>query len=411
MKPLIKSLLTALLLLPFFSFAQSNFKPGYVVSAKGDTIRGLIDLKDALYPQDITFKKLAGDASQSFKPNEIKYAEVYNAASFLAYKGPISTDRTEISKLAIGRHTDSKSVTVFLRLEQGGPNASLYSYADNTKTRYFIDNKQDGQPTELSYRIYFSAGEGTQTKTEEGYKAQLLELANKYVTDGNGLLDRIERAKYDVEDLRSITRGINNTKGAKKASVNNNAVFFIGLALNSTSFKPEGTDFPFFNPKSHTSVFPKISAGINLYPNPDVGKLMFKLEASFTRNSYKTDVDSYTDGRPLSKSNYGFDQNVYAFSPQIQYHLYNGNDFKFYINGGPSLNFSNYKGNSYHNNYSGQTAEPALETSSAWVSYPVKAGIVLGKKLDAGVTYVFPTESASSIKATSVQVGLSYLFL
>jgi len=410
MKPQIKLSLAVLLLLPFFSFAQSNFKSGYVVSLKGDTIHGLIDLKDALYPQEITFKKLAGDASQSFKPNDIKYAEVDNAATFMTYKGPISTDRTDISKLAVGRQTDSKNVTVFLRLEQGGPNASLYSYADNIKTRYFIDNKQDGQPVELSYRVYFPSGESIQTKAEEGYKAQLLELANKYSTANNGLLDKVERAKYDVDDLRAITLGINNARAVKNTSNNPGTSFFVGLAANFTSFKPKGADFPFLNPKSHNSVFPKISFGLNIYPNPAVGKLMFKLEASFTRNSYKTDVDSYNDGRPLSKSSYAFDQYVYALNPQIQFHLYNADDFKFYINGGPSLNFSTYKGNTYRNNYTQQTTDPALSASSTWVSVPVKAGIVVGKKFDAGVTYVFPTKSVSSIEATSVQVGVSYLF-
>ncbi|MFX9552185.1 hypothetical protein ABTO49_21620, partial [Acinetobacter baumannii] len=82
------------------------------------------------------------------------------------------------------------------------------------------------------------------------------------------------------------------------------------------------------------------------------------------------------DGRPLSKSSYAFDQYVYALNPQIQFHLYNADDFKFYINGGPSLNFSTYKGNTYRNNYTQQTTDPALSASSTWVSVPVKAGIV-----------------------------------
>ena len=38
-------LLLSLFLLPFFSVAQSNYKPGYVVTSKGDTIHGFIDLQ------------------------------------------------------------------------------------------------------------------------------------------------------------------------------------------------------------------------------------------------------------------------------------------------------------------------------------------------------------------------------
>src|SRR5689334_858472 len=117
MRPFIKLSLAVLLLCPFFSFAQSNFKPGYVIDSKGDTIRGLIDLKDALYPRELRFKQLAGAASQTFTPTDIKYAEVDNIAGFLSYKGAISTDRTEISKLEIGRRTGTQKVEVFLRRE------------------------------------------------------------------------------------------------------------------------------------------------------------------------------------------------------------------------------------------------------------------------------------------------------
>ncbi|MEN0054341.1 MAG: hypothetical protein AAGC65_11760 [Mucilaginibacter sp.] len=410
MKLLIKLFLAALLLFPFLSFAQSNFKPGYIVGLKGDTIRGLIDLKDGLYPQNITFKRLAGAPSQLFTPNDIKYAGVDNTVTFMAYTGPISTDRTEISKLEIDRNTGSKNASVFLRLEQDGPNVNLFSFVDNLKTRYFVNNKQDGQPVELSYRVYFSSTQNNLVKTEEGYRAQLLELVNKYAADNTNLLDRIERAKYNSDDLGSIIREINHTKAGKSTSGKSSLGFFVGVALNSASFKPVGTFFPFYNPKSHTSIFPKISFGLNIYPNPAVGKLMFKLEASFTRNSYKTDIDSYTDGRPLSKSTYAFDQNNIVFSPQIQYHLYNGDDFKFYINGGGALNFSSYKGNSFRNNYLEQVTENALETSATWISVPVKAGVVLGKKLDAGITYIFPVKPVEAIKISSVQVGLSYLF-
>lgn len=34
-----------ILILPAFSFAQSNYKAGYVVTTKGDTLRGFINYK------------------------------------------------------------------------------------------------------------------------------------------------------------------------------------------------------------------------------------------------------------------------------------------------------------------------------------------------------------------------------
>jgi hypothetical protein len=38
--------LLAVILLPAFSYAQSNYKPGYVVNLKGDTLRGFIDCRE-----------------------------------------------------------------------------------------------------------------------------------------------------------------------------------------------------------------------------------------------------------------------------------------------------------------------------------------------------------------------------
>jgi hypothetical protein len=41
-----KSYLALLLFLPFLSLAQSNYKRGYVITPKGDTLRGYIDFKE-----------------------------------------------------------------------------------------------------------------------------------------------------------------------------------------------------------------------------------------------------------------------------------------------------------------------------------------------------------------------------
>ena len=41
-----KYFLVTLLLLPLLSIAQSNYKSGYVVTLKGDTLRGYINYKE-----------------------------------------------------------------------------------------------------------------------------------------------------------------------------------------------------------------------------------------------------------------------------------------------------------------------------------------------------------------------------
>jgi len=51
--------LLLLLLFPFFASAQSNYKPGYVVTLPDDTIHGFIDYKEwDKNPEKISFKKI-----------------------------------------------------------------------------------------------------------------------------------------------------------------------------------------------------------------------------------------------------------------------------------------------------------------------------------------------------------------
>ncbi|MDB5026006.1 MAG: hypothetical protein JWP78_3761 [Mucilaginibacter sp.] len=45
MRKIFKTLLTVVLL-PALSYAQSNYKPGYVITLKGDTLPGFIDYRE-----------------------------------------------------------------------------------------------------------------------------------------------------------------------------------------------------------------------------------------------------------------------------------------------------------------------------------------------------------------------------
>ncbi|MDN3547027.1 hypothetical protein [Mucilaginibacter aquaedulcis] len=410
MKLFFKLSLAALLFFPFFSFAQSNFKPGYVVSLKGDTTHGLIDLKDALYPGEITFKKEQNAGTRILTVTEIKAFQINNISSYLRYSGKISTDKIDVSKISVGRDTSFINKSIFLKLEQAGPHVNLYLYVDNIKTRFFVKDNHTGNISELIFRIYFTEEQGNNTRNEDGYKAQLMELANKYNASTGDFLSMIDQAHYNAEDINAIIHKINNTNAAKNASGEPSVRFYVGLLLNSTTFKPRGTDYPFYNATSHTSVFPKVVAGLNFYPNPAVGKLVLKVEISGTKNTYTTNVDSYLDSRPLSKSVYGFDQYVVALNPQIQYNLYNAVNFKFYIDGGVAANFSKYTGNVYHNNYSNQTTNDVLDVSSAWISFPVKIGVVLAKQFDISAVYIPSASMASSMRASSLQAGIAYIF-
>src|ERR1700754_3018582 len=93
--------LLAFILLPFFSIAQSNYKSGFVVNLKGDTLHGFIDYKEwDNNPGDITFKKdLKGDKSANYSTKDAAAFTITGLEQYKRYILPISTDQIEISKL------------------------------------------------------------------------------------------------------------------------------------------------------------------------------------------------------------------------------------------------------------------------------------------------------------------------
>ena len=108
MKTHIKKILFTILAISLFqiSFSQTNFKPGYAISLKGDTIRGFIDYRNwERNPDKIIFKSNINDNQTQYSPVDIRefgvLDEVYVSAivktdgSFNELK--ISSFNTEIT--------------------------------------------------------------------------------------------------------------------------------------------------------------------------------------------------------------------------------------------------------------------------------------------------------------------------
>jgi hypothetical protein len=420
MKHFYKSLLPALLL-PLFSLAQSSYKPGYVVTTKGDTLHGFINLKEwSGAPQNVEFKNSTGN--KTYTANDIVFFEVLNFA-YRKYIGSISTDETNLSRLSTGRDSSFKTDTAFLKLEQKGTNVTLYSYTDQIKTRYFIADNKSSTQYELIYRIYHVSDQGGATHSENVYVSQLFELAQKYNASSENLKRLIEKASYDLVDLKLISQKINNmTADNKRYSTPAALYFFAGVGVNLSFIKPTGT-LPFlYNAPNNTSVRPTVSVGANLYSNPSVGRFVIRGEILFTEHAYKILADSYFNQPDKPKSEYQFSQYIISLYPQLLYNIYNTNALKFYLDAGIAVNFSKNTGNSFHNIATNTTTDNYLTLNTNWITYPIKAGFVLNKKFDISLAYAFSTsvtnnatsKAASngnySINVSSIRAGVSYIF-
>jgi len=86
-----------LLFLPLFSLAQSNYKPGYVITVKGDTVHGFIDYKEwDKNPKNISFKNALNDSvAENFTSKNASGFAVTGSEYFKVFIVHISEDQVE----------------------------------------------------------------------------------------------------------------------------------------------------------------------------------------------------------------------------------------------------------------------------------------------------------------------------
>ncbi|MDB5134285.1 MAG: hypothetical protein JWP37_888 [Mucilaginibacter sp.] len=285
-------LLLLFFLLPVFSWAQSNYKAGYIVTLKGDTAKGYIDFREwTSNPTSINFKTTATDSKvRKFNPEEISFFAVNGFEAYRQYTGPISTDIIDLDHIGSGKDTSIRTATVFLKVLEKGSKVALYMYTDDIKTRYYISEGPDYSPKELVYRIYYDANNNTEvvgqqkgkTITENTYMKQLFALAEKYNVLNNDLQWQIEHAGYYNDDLLKLVSKINSISGKeykKNYGDQTKLNLVVGIALNVTTTKPGGI-YQSVGGTSYTSYLPAVTFGLNFFANPSTGKLVFRLEAS-----------------------------------------------------------------------------------------------------------------------------------
>ncbi|WP_295799768.1 hypothetical protein [Mucilaginibacter sp.] len=201
--------------LPLLATAQSNYKPGYVINLKGDTLRGFIDYRGwDTNPDVIKFKQAQTSTVERLTVNEINFFSLDKVVSYKKYTGTLSMDNANPDNVQENRDTTFKIASVFLKVLQKGKNVALYSYSDNIKTRLFIGDQPNYQPAELVYRLYYDMEavkifEHGRTVNENTYMSQLYTLAAKYNAVSTALQRDIEDSAYREYYVLQIVKKIN----------------------------------------------------------------------------------------------------------------------------------------------------------------------------------------------------------
>lgn len=405
-----KFLLTLLIIFPSIIFAQSNYHEGYVIKAEGDTVKGFINYKEwDESPTSIQFKYSKTDKNPiEFGPKDTRKFEVTGFETYISYTGLVSMDKTRFPVLPDHFDTTRKVQTVFFKQLTTGKYLTLYFQNDDLKTRFFI--AETGKlPVELKYYSYYD--ENQQVKYLSVYKRQLVYEIGKFYPPDNNLATRVENYKYTESDLTDLIDKINNkTSDRKKKDF---ARFFVGAGVNSIKTSINNVNF-YDHHEDINSVSPQISAGVDIFANPDVQKLIIRGEASFSyiNPEYKsTEIQTY----PVllqTDADYTFKQYNVAITPQVLYNIYNTDKLKFYLDGGLSLNVSSYSGSQLTLKKTGDLENSTTITekpyglSTIWTSFKLQAGVILNKQLEFSFGY---DKGSNYTHSLNQQVGISPL--
>lgn len=422
---ILKKALSAFLLAPLFSLAQSNYKTGYVVTLKGDTIHGFIDYREwDSNPSAINFKKIADSkTAQSFTPADIVYFNIDDLEAYQTYTGKISTDPTGVDNPS-SRDTSSKMASVFFKILQKGQYLQLFSYTDNIKSRFYIGEAPNYQPVELIYRVYTdvkAVNSAGNIVTENTYMKQLFALANKYNAMDNELEKIFQDENYAGWYILKIVSKINkiSKSDSKKNKKSNPGIkLFADAGVNIANISPGSTSpYATSGGKSTTSFGPTAGFGVALLANANTGKLQLHVQVSVSEASYNSLYENKVD--PMIGVKASFDDLIIAFTPEIIYNFYNAENLKFYGGVGFAVGYNNYSNAFFgpqnpNDNFYGTATNNPYYFRNTETSFVIKAGVQFSKRLGVFIDYTASSPLTSGgyfeLNNTQERVGISYLF-
>jgi hypothetical protein len=415
-----RSFFLLFLLFPFLSFSQSNYRPGYVVTNAGEKIPGLINYKEKEQnPTSINFKPGERAAAQTYKLADCREYGLNGLESYQRFAVDVSQSKGDLSDLAFGLDTTFIRDTVFLKVVQAGKNVSLYSYTDKIKTRFYVKEHGSDQPVELVRAIYYvvengAAGNRNKTGTYNKFVRQLngLMLKNHVLTAANA--DKLRRVIYSKSSLLDIVSLLNDERAAtgRKGSR-----FFIGAGVNSSKANYHGGRI-FIQPglSEKTSYAPMVTAGIDLFANPNIGRIIYRAELSFTTS--KSEITKLNSDPTIEYKTHAFDSYAVMLTPQVIWNAYNSDPFKVFIGGGLTINLAGYSNNIMTSKLKSKSElrienDPVL-LNGFFLAPQASAGMVIKQKVEVFGNYMFKssltTYTEHSIQMARYNIGLKYLF-
>ncbi|HJP62282.1 MAG TPA: hypothetical protein VJ844_02515 [Mucilaginibacter sp.] len=188
--------------------------------------------------------------------------------------------------------------------------------------------------------------------------------------------------------------------------------------LNYNSLKYKG-DLLVSGAPASTSVSPQINAGIDIFPYKAVQKLYFRVELGFSYRQFNFNHREEFSTPTGATIILDVKQYNAILSPQLVYNLYNTEKLKVFIDAGVAVNksfYNDYKLITKYDSFSPSVQSHYPNFSSLWITFPVKAGVAVGKKVEVYFNYM-PSKIISDSKTaaffgtlSSYGAGLNYYF-
>jgi len=411
MKKVYKLLLIAIL--PVFCLAQSNFKPGYVVTLKGDTLRGEVDYKEWGHnPAEVRFKSTTG-ISGIFTTANTNAFGITGADYYGRFIMPLSMGETDLSRLSVGYDSTAKIDTVFLKLLTKGRYLTLYEYTDNIKTRYLVADKNSSIPKELINIAYLDTAHTNQIITDEKYKNQLIIYAINNGNNSAGLINKIRKTRY-TDDIIAIVNIINGDDAKKTVARHMGGWrLFAGVNVNYglVDYDSELDLNQYYQQRS--VLFPEITVGTDFFHNASIGKLVLRLELSYYTNTFTEYGVKESLTGPSGTVQRNLKQQAVTLSPTVFCNFYNTRPFKVFAGAGVAIRKYIYN---YHSNIIVEEASTYYpELPGVSVLLPIYAGVTISNKFQLYFKYRLPEVISSGYEdnngiANKWGAGIKYLF-
>ncbi len=243
--------------------AQKNFKPGYVVTVAGDTMRG--EIEDRLWqqnPETVQFRM--GGQLQSFDKQQLLAFGIDQGSQFR--KAGVHYYPGTLNPVSAGFDYPSSQQedTVLLRVLESGT-YSLFGLSTKERPVFFLTGPDNGGYRELVYRVRVRNGQFEQDETYKNFLIARAFDAGVY----NQVENRIRNARYTEENLFDIVAALNKrTKAERKGAAAAQGSMLradLGGGVNITGFRSSGSSADAMTSASfQTSVRPMLLAGIAL---------------------------------------------------------------------------------------------------------------------------------------------------